>query len=90
MKSSWKLLLISYAAFVLFSIPSGALNVAWLAIQHDFELPLSALGLLLTAMSVGRLVISVSIGQISQTADSGHVAVAGGIAGGRWASLVLC
>ncbi len=76
---SWKLLLIAYAAFVLFSMPAGALNVAWLSVQHEFELPLSALGLLLTAMAVGRLIISFYIGQILKRITVGTVLLLAGM-----------
>ena len=50
--TSRKLLFLSYAGFFTIAIPAGALNVAWIHIEADFGLTLSALSVLLTTRSI--------------------------------------
>jgi fucose permease len=59
-----KLLFLSYTGFIILAIPSGALNIAWIYIEDDFGLTLSALGVLLIVTSVGRFFISFYNGAI--------------------------
>ena len=77
---SRKLLYLCYAGFTAIAIPSGALNVAWVHIEADFGLTLSALGVLLTTQSVGRLLISFYNGAILSRIGVGLFLLLGNIA----------
>lgn len=56
------LLLLAYLAFVSLGLPDGLLGVGWPSIRADFEVPTKAVGLLLTAGTVGYLTSSVLAG----------------------------
>ncbi|WP_309244343.1 MFS transporter [Micromonospora parastrephiae] len=56
------LLLLAYLAFVSLGLPDGLLGVAWPSIRADFDVPTKAVGLLLTAGTVGYLTSSVLAG----------------------------
>jgi fucose permease len=58
------LLFVAYAGYMLVAISGGALNVAWLFIQDDFDLPLSSIGVLLAFPSVVRLFVSFYSGRL--------------------------
>ncbi|RLP98640.1 sugar MFS transporter [Micromonospora sp. CV4] len=56
------LLLLAYLAFVSLGLPDGLLGVGWPSISGDFGVPTEAVGLLLTAGTVGYLISSVLAG----------------------------
>ncbi|WP_405434189.1 MFS transporter [Micromonospora sp. NBC_00617] len=56
------LLLLAYLAFVSLGLPDGLLGVGWPSIRADFGVPTEAVGLLLTAGTVGYLASSVLAG----------------------------
>ncbi|MFI5928053.1 MFS transporter [Micromonospora sp. NPDC051543] len=56
------LLLLAYLAFVSLGLPDGLLGVGWPSIRADFGVPTEAVGLLLTAGTVGYLTSSVLAG----------------------------
>jgi fucose permease len=55
---------IPYASFVLLGLPNGVLGVAWPAIRESFGMPLDALGAVLTAVTVGYILVSFNSGRI--------------------------
>ncbi|HEU4328451.1 MAG TPA: MFS transporter [Roseiflexaceae bacterium] len=58
------LLGLAYAAFISLGLPDGLTGVAWPSIRTGFNLPLDALGALITTSSIGYLVSSFSSGRI--------------------------
>ena len=56
-------LYIAFLGFASIGLLGGALGVAWVSIQTTFGLRLDALGVLLTALTVGRMLTSFSSGQ---------------------------
>jgi len=61
-------------------LPNGALNVAWIYMQATFGLPLDSLGVLLGAITIGRLVLSVYSGRlIAQLSLGNYLLVGSGI-----------
>ncbi|MFG1917278.1 MFS transporter [Micromonospora sp. NPDC048898] len=56
------LLLLAYLAFVSLGLPDGLLGVAWPSTRSDFDVPTEAVGLVLTAGTVGYLTSSVLAG----------------------------
>ena len=50
--------------FAMGGLHAGALGVVWIYVQSDFDLTLSALGVLVSVTTVGRLVTSVSSGPL--------------------------
>ncbi|WP_433131962.1 MFS transporter [Micromonospora sp. CA-240977] len=56
------LLLLAYLAFVSLGLPDGLLGVGWPSIRSDFGVPTEAVGLVLTAGTVGYLTSSVLAG----------------------------
>lgn len=59
-----KLFLLSCIMFALGGLHAGALGVVWIYVQAEFELSLSALGALVSAATVGRLLTSASSGPL--------------------------
>ncbi|MET8320362.1 MFS transporter [Micromonospora sp. NPDC005189] len=56
------LLLLAYLAFVSLGLPDGLLGVGWPSIRGDFGVPTEAVGLVLTAGTIGYLTSSVLAG----------------------------
>ncbi|MEU7588089.1 MFS transporter [Micromonospora sp. NPDC049230] len=56
------LLLLAYLAFVSLGLPDGLLGVAWPSVRGDLDVPTEAVGLVLTAGTVGYLASSVLAG----------------------------
>ncbi|MFG3715363.1 MFS transporter [Micromonospora sp. NPDC049460] len=56
------LLLLAYLAFVSLGLPDGLIGVGWPSIRADFGVPTEAVGLVLTAGTVGYLTSSVLAG----------------------------
>lgn len=73
------LIFIAYAGFIAVAISGGALNVAWLFIQNEFELPLSAVGLLLSLPAIARLIISFYSGRLITRFGVGYVLLIGSL-----------
>lgn len=71
------LLFISYAGFIGVAISSGALNIAWIYIQSDFGLPLSAIGVLLSFGAAMQLLISFNGGRLIQWLGMGKFLLMG-------------
>lgn len=94
-----RLLLISFFGFVIAGLPMGVLNLAWGYMQATFGVTLDALGILLTAFMVGRLVASFTSGVITNRTGvgrfllMGHLITCAGLLGHAvaptWPSLVL-
>jgi len=75
------LLAIALLAFVSLGLPDGVLGVAWPSIRRSFDLPLSALGALLTAAMAGYLVSSFGSGWIVGRIGVGRLLV--------WSSVLM-
>ena len=58
------LVCLAYTAFISLGLPDGLTGVAWPSIRATFDLPLDALGALITTATVGYLVSSFSSGRI--------------------------
>ncbi|MCY4021271.1 MAG: MFS transporter [Chloroflexi bacterium] len=81
-KSTTKLFLLSCIMFAMGGLHAGALGVVWIYVQSDFDLSLSALGVLVSVATVGRLVTSVSSGPLINRFGIARVLIAGiGITG---------
>lgn len=73
------LIFVAYYGFICVAISGGALNVAWLYIQADFGLPLSALGILLMFPAVVRLVLSFYAGRLIKWMGVGRFLLTGSL-----------
>lgn len=73
------LIYIAYAGFIATAMVSGALNVAWLQIQGEFGLPLSAIGILLTLPVILSLGISFYSGQLIAWLGMGRFLLVGSV-----------
>lgn len=62
---------LAFAAFVSLGLPDGVLGIAWPSVRHAFNLPVSRLGVILTAGVCGSLVSSFLSGQIVRTIGVG-------------------
>src|SRR5690606_24017845 len=58
------LALLAFLAFVSLGLPDGLLGVSWPSMRGDFELPLEALGLLVSIQTAGYLVSSFLSGRL--------------------------
>lgn len=56
------LLALAYLAFISLGLPDGLIGVGWASIRTDFDVPTAAVGLVLTAGTVGYLTSSVAAG----------------------------
>jgi len=73
-------LLIGFLGFIMIGMGNAAPGVAWTHIQRQFEISLDNLGLLLGAMTIGRLVLSVYSGSVIRWLGLGdHMLVGSGI-----------
>src|SRR5205085_7101211 len=64
---------LAFAAFVSLGLPDGVLGVAWPSVRHAFGLPVSRLGVILTAGVCGSLISSFFSGQIVRTIGVGRL-----------------
>ena len=55
---------LAYAAFISLGLPDGLNSVAWPSVRTTFQLPLDALGALITTGTIGYLLSSFSSGRI--------------------------
>ena len=74
-----KLLYIGFIGFVMVGMPAAALGVAWNAMQVTFGVSLDSIGILLTAMTVGRLIMSINSGRIIGWMGIGNYMLAGSV-----------
>lgn len=70
---------LSFAAFVVYGLPGGALGVAWLEMQSGFGRTLEALGQLLAVLMLGNLLTSASSGPLVRRFGLGQVCLAGSL-----------
>jgi fucose permease len=61
---SASLLIIAFYSFVLIGLPLGVLNIAWTYMQGTFDVSLDALGILLGAGTVGRMIMAFISGRV--------------------------
>ncbi len=86
-RSRHLLRLLAFVAFISLGLPDGVLGVAWPSVQHHFSLPVSRLGVLLTAAVCGSLLASTYAGQLVRAIGVGKLLlvssllVAGAMAG---------
>ncbi len=62
--NSLKLFILSCSVFVVGGISTSAIGVVWIYVQADFNVTLSALGALVTAATLGRILTSSSSGPL--------------------------
>jgi fucose permease len=74
-----KLLFIGFIGFITVGMPAAGLGVAWASMQKSFGVSLDSLGVLLGAVTVGRLVMSVYSGRIIGWMGLGNYMLAGSI-----------
>ncbi len=72
------LLLIAYTLFFVMALPTGILNVAWTYMQTDFTLTLNSLGVILLAVTGGRLIGTFFSGRVIGRFGVGAFLTAGG------------
>ena len=73
---------LSCIMFIMGGLHAGALGVVWIYVEADFGLTLSALGALVSAATVGRLITSMSAGPLIKRFGVATVLIAGvGITG---------
>ncbi|MCG8347803.1 MAG: MFS transporter [Chloroflexales bacterium] len=77
--TSLTLIIIAYIAFVSLGLPDGLLGVAWPSIRTTFTQPLSNLGLLMIALSVGFLTSSFNSGYIVSRLGVGRLLLASSV-----------
>jgi len=63
-RTNRKLLLIGFIGFVAVGMPAAGLGVAWAHMQTTFGVSLDSIGVILTAITIGRLVMSVYSGRV--------------------------
>lgn len=73
------LLLIAYSMFFVMALPNGILNVAWTYMQTDFALTLDSLGVILLAVTSGRLLGTFFSGRVIGRFGVGAFLTAGGL-----------
>ena len=74
-----KLLYIGFVGFVSVGMPGAALGVAWTFMQATFAVSLDSIGIVLTAVTIGRLVMSINSGRFIGWLGVGHFMLAGSI-----------
>ncbi|MGD9028976.1 MAG: MFS transporter [Anaerolineae bacterium] len=80
LKTGSALIAVAYFSYVLLGLPNGALGVAWPAIRESFGLPLDALGTLLTAVTIGYILVSFNSGRIVSLTDLGSFLILSSVA----------
>jgi len=74
-----RLLMVAFAAFIVISMSPSALGVAWLSIQQTFHVSLDSLGVLLLAVTVGRLITSLGNGRMIAQFGTGVLLLMGSV-----------
>lgn len=75
--NSLKLFILSCAVFAVGGISNSALGVVWIYVQADFNVTLSALGALVTAATLGRILTSTSSGPLINRFGIASIMMAG-------------
>ena len=89
-KDSPKLFIISCIVFGVGGLSGGALGVVWIYIERDFGLTLSALGLLVSIATIGRLGTSFASGALVNRFGTAGVMIVGiGLSGGSMLGFAL-
>jgi fucose permease len=78
-RANRKLLIIGFLGFVMVGMPNAALGVAWASMQVSFGVALDSIGVLLTAITIGRLVMSVYSGRVIGWMGLGNYMLAGSV-----------
>ncbi|MBZ0295130.1 MAG: MFS transporter [Anaerolineae bacterium] len=73
------LLLVAFANYVVMALPLGMLNIAWSFMQDDFGLALDSLGVLLSIMTIGRLLSAFLNGPLIARWGVGKVLLSGSV-----------
>jgi fucose permease len=79
-RSPWAPSVVALLAFLSLGLPDGVLGVAWPSMRRSFELPMSQLGALLGAATVGYLGSSFASGALVARLGLGRVLVASSVA----------
>jgi hypothetical protein len=58
-----RLLYIGFIGFVAIGMPGASLGVAWAFMQETFAVSLDSIGIVLTAITIGRLVMGINSGR---------------------------
>ncbi|MCY4526100.1 MAG: hypothetical protein OXB89_05780, partial [Anaerolineaceae bacterium] len=72
-----QLFAIGFLGFVALGMPVAALGVAWARMQRSFEVSLEALGLVMVALLLGRVLTSVCSGYLVSRLGVGNYLLAG-------------
>ena len=80
-RSNGFMLIMSYASLISLGAYNAQLGVAWPSIRQTFGLPLNAMGVLLTASTVGFFLSSIMSGGIITRSGAGALLVAAGAVG---------
>ena len=70
------LILLAFIAFIALGLPDGLLGVGWPSIRTDFDIPLDAIGLLLTASVAGYMTSSFLSGMMLSRLGVGRILAA--------------
>lgn len=76
-KDSLKLFILSCVVFIVGGLSGGALGVVWIYIESDYGLSLSALGSLVSIVTIGRLITSVASGALVNRFGTAWTMIAG-------------
>jgi fucose permease len=74
-----KLLFIGFVGFITVGMPAAGLGVAWASMQKSFGVTLDSIGVLLGAVTIGRLVMSIYSGRVIGWMGLGNYMLAGSI-----------
>ncbi len=72
-----QLFAIGFLGFVAVGIPAAALGVAWAQMQRSYQVSLEALGLVLVALLLGRVLMSVYSGRLISLMGAGNFLLTG-------------
>lgn len=78
-RTNRKLLFIGFIGFIAVGMPAAGLGVAWASMQKTFGVSLDSIGVLLGAVTIGRLVMSVYSGRAIGWMGLGNYMLAGSV-----------
>jgi fucose permease len=73
------LLFVAFYAFIVIGMPFGVLNIAWTYMQNSFDVPLDALGILLTTFTAGHLTSAFLSGRVIARTGIRHFLLGGSL-----------
>ncbi len=73
------LLFVGFVGFVAVGMPAAALGVAWAYMQTSFGVSLDSIGVILTAVTIGRLVMSIYSGRVIGWMGLGNYMLVGSV-----------